>query len=98
MGYNQEKFPLYDASFEHDSCGIGAVISIRGEQTHRTVDDALKIVEKLQHRAGRRQAAQQSFIAGYNINKQMIFGRLQKDQELYEIAEPLIKRAQKRTF
>ena len=46
-------FPLYDPKFEHDSCGIGAVISIQGEQTHRTVDDALKIVEKLQHRAGK---------------------------------------------
>ncbi len=49
----QQHFPLYYPSFEHDSCGIGAVISIRGEQTHRTVDDALKIVEKLQHRAGK---------------------------------------------
>ena len=48
-----EQFPLYDPAFEHDACGIGAVISMRGEQTHRTVDDALKIVEKLQHRAGR---------------------------------------------
>ncbi len=46
-------FPLYDPAFEHDSCGIGAVISINGEQTHHTVDDALKIVEKLQHRAGK---------------------------------------------
>ncbi len=53
MKTSQECFPLYDPSFEHDSCGIGAVISIRGEQTHRTVDDALKIVEKLQHRAGK---------------------------------------------
>ena len=50
---NSKDFPLYHESFEHDSCGIGAVISIRGEQTHRTVDDALKIVEKLQHRAGK---------------------------------------------
>ena len=48
-----ERFPLYDPAFEHDACGIGAVISIHGEQTHRTVDDALKIVEKLQHRAGK---------------------------------------------
>ena len=46
-------FPLYRESFEHDACGIGAVISIRGEQSRRTVDDALKIVEKLQHRAGK---------------------------------------------
>jgi len=49
----REQYPLYDSRFEHDACGIGAVISIQGIQSHRTVDDALKIVEKLQHRAGR---------------------------------------------
>jgi glutamate synthase (ferredoxin) len=48
-----QRYPLYRSSFEHDACGIGAVISIKGEQNHRTVDDALKIVEKLQHRAGK---------------------------------------------
>ena len=48
-----EQYPLYDPRFEHDACGIGAVISIQGIPSHRTVDDALKIVEKLQHRAGR---------------------------------------------
>lgn len=44
---------LYDPSFEHDSCGIGAVVNIHGEKTGQTVDDALKIVEKLEHRAGK---------------------------------------------
>ena len=53
MERKQTAFSLYREAFEHDSCGIGAVISIRGEQSHRTVDDALKIVEKLQHRAGK---------------------------------------------
>ena len=44
---------LYRQSFEHDACGIGAVVDIKGKKTHRTVDDALKIVEKLEHRAGK---------------------------------------------
>ncbi len=44
---------LYDPAFEHDACGIGAVVDIKGRQSHRTVDDALKIVEKLEHRAGK---------------------------------------------
>ncbi len=44
---------LYHPSFEHDACGIGAVVDIKGRQSHRTVDDALKIVEKLEHRAGK---------------------------------------------
>ncbi|MBR3221153.1 MAG: DUF2723 domain-containing protein [Kiritimatiellae bacterium] len=47
---------------------------------------------KLQHRAGRKQAAQQSFIQGYNIDAQGLFQKLQKDQELYEIAAPLFRR------
>ena len=44
---------LYRPEFEHDSCGIGAVVDIQGRASRRTVDDALKIVEKLEHRAGR---------------------------------------------
>ena len=44
---------LYDSIFEHDACGIGAVIKINGEKNHKVVDDALKIVEKLEHRAGK---------------------------------------------
>ena len=47
---------------------------------------------KLQHRAGRKQAAQQSFIQGYQIDRQSLFQRLQRDQELYEIASPLFQR------
>ena len=39
--------PLYDPRFEHDNCGIGAVVDIKGHKSHQTVDNALKIVEKL---------------------------------------------------
>lgn len=44
---------LYDPSFEHDACGIGAVVNIDGTATHKIVDNALCIVEKLEHRAGK---------------------------------------------
>ncbi|MDF2951541.1 MAG: hypothetical protein K0S18_1124 [Anaerocolumna sp.] len=44
---------LYDPRFEHDNCGIGAVVNIKGIKTHETVADALKIVENLEHRAGK---------------------------------------------
>ncbi len=47
------KAPLYSESFEHDSCGIGACVNIRGEKSRETVENALKIVENLEHRAGR---------------------------------------------
>ncbi|MBR4450097.1 MAG: glutamate synthase subunit alpha, partial [Treponema sp.] len=44
---------LYDTSFEHDNCGIGAVVSIDGIQSNAVVNNALSIVEKLEHRAGK---------------------------------------------
>ncbi len=44
---------LYDPAFEHDNCGVGAVVQIDGVASHQIVDDALKIVEKLEHRAGK---------------------------------------------
>ena len=44
---------LYNPSFEHDNCGIGAVVNIKGKKSHATVEDALKIVENLEHRAGK---------------------------------------------
>ena len=44
---------LYRPEFEHDACGIGAVVDIHGRPSHQAVDDALKIVEKLEHRAGK---------------------------------------------
>ena len=47
---------------------------------------------KIQHRAGRKTAAQQSFIAGYRLDAKRIFEKLQKDQELYEIAAPLFQK------
>lgn len=48
-----EKRTLYNPDFEHDACGIGAVVSIDGIASHKIVDDALSIVEKLEHRAGK---------------------------------------------
>ena len=50
----KQKLPgLYDPRFEHDNCGIGAVANIKGIKTHKTVDQALHIVENLEHRAGK---------------------------------------------
>ena len=44
---------LYCPQFEHDNCGIGAVVDIHGRKSHGTVADALTIVERLEHRAGK---------------------------------------------
>ena len=47
------KAPLYREEFEHDNCGIGACVNIKGLKSHETVENALKIVENLEHRAGK---------------------------------------------
>jgi len=44
---------LYESSFEHDNCGIGAIVNIHGKKSHQIVADALSIVENLEHRAGK---------------------------------------------
>ena len=36
---------LYDPRFEHDNCGIGAIVNIKGNKTHDTVSGALDIVD-----------------------------------------------------
>ena len=49
----EEQWLRYGTPDGHDACGIGCVVDIRGRQSRATVDDALKIVEKLEHRAGK---------------------------------------------
>ena len=54
MSVREEKLPgLYDPRFEHDNCGIGAVVNVKGVKSRQTVEQALHIVENLEHRAGR---------------------------------------------
>lgn len=48
-----EQQGLYSPRFEHDNCGIGAVVNIKGEKSRTVVENALQIVEKLEHRAGK---------------------------------------------
>ena len=45
--------PLHRMEFEHDNCGIGACVNIKGRRSRATVENALKIVENLEHRAGK---------------------------------------------
>ena len=50
---NVPEAPLHRAEFEHDNCGIGAVVNIKGTKSRETVENALRIVENLEHRAGK---------------------------------------------
>lgn len=43
---------LYDPKFEHDACGIGFVVNIKGSKSHEIVEQALTILMNLSHRGG----------------------------------------------
>ncbi|AMQ55137.1 glutamate synthase large subunit [Algoriphagus sanaruensis] len=44
---------LYRSEFEHDSCGIGAVVDLSNTPTHETISDALYMLSNMEHRGGR---------------------------------------------
>jgi glutamate synthase (ferredoxin) len=41
---------LYDPRFEHDSCGVGFVVNIKGKKSHKIIRDALTVLINLNHR------------------------------------------------
>lgn len=43
---------LYREDFEHDACGIGAIVNIDAKATHQTINDALTMLENMEHRGG----------------------------------------------
>ena len=47
-----KKQGLYDPSFEHDACGIGVIVNIKGEASHKIIEQAVEININLSHRGG----------------------------------------------
>ncbi len=41
---------LYQSDYEHDACGVGMVVNIHGGKSHDLVDNALKVLENMEHR------------------------------------------------
>ncbi|WP_027450718.1 glutamate synthase large subunit [Xylanibacter brevis] len=41
---------LYQSEYEHDACGVGMVVNIHGGKSHELVDNALKVLENMEHR------------------------------------------------
>ena len=50
-GYPRQQ-GLYSPQFEHDACGIGMLVNIRGARSHRIVVEALNVLLNLAHRGG----------------------------------------------
>ena len=40
---------LYQSDYEHDACGVGMVVNIHGGKSHDLVDNALKVLENMDH-------------------------------------------------
>ena len=41
---------LYQEAYEHDACGVGMVVHIHGGKSHELVNNALKVLENMEHR------------------------------------------------
>ena len=41
---------LYQSDYEHDACGVGMVVNIHGGKSHELVDNALRVLENMEHR------------------------------------------------
>src|SRR5258708_18877142 len=50
MTKNPNNKGLYLPQFEHDSCGVGFVVDIKGRKSYKIVDDALKVLVQMNHR------------------------------------------------
>jgi glutamate synthase domain-containing protein 2/glutamate synthase domain-containing protein 1/glutamate synthase domain-containing protein 3 len=50
IGNMPPKQGLYDPRFEHDACGVGFVVNIKGEKSHEIVEQALTVLQNLDHR------------------------------------------------
>ena len=46
----EERCGLYQSDYEHDACGVGMVVNIHGGKSHELVDNALKVLENMEHR------------------------------------------------
>ena len=46
----QQQKGLYQPCYEHDACGVGMVVNIHGSKSHELVDNALKVLENMEHR------------------------------------------------
>src|SRR5207253_8052349 len=79
---------LYLPQFEHDSCGVGFVADIKGRRSHKTVEDALKILIRMNHRGA--SGAEENTGDGSGILTQIPHKFFQQEcEKLYiELPEP----------
>ena len=50
VGEQSTQRGLYQRQYEHDACGVGMVVNIHGSKSHELVDQALRVLENMEHR------------------------------------------------
>jgi len=50
VGEQSTQRGLYQSQYEHDACGVGMVVNIHGSKSHELVDQALRVLENMEHR------------------------------------------------
>jgi glutamate synthase (ferredoxin) len=77
---------LYDPQFEHDSCGVGMVVDIKGRKSHRIIEQAVTVLANLTHRGASGTEANTGDGAGIIIQLPHAF--LQKKAERHSFSLP----------
>ncbi len=84
--HKQKLRSLYLPEFEHDSCGVGFIADIKGNKSHRIVEDALKILVRMDHRGAK--GAEENTGDGAGILTQIPHKFLKKESEKLRIDLP----------
>jgi glutamate synthase (ferredoxin) len=79
---------LYDPQFEHDACGLGFVVHMKGKKSHQLVTDALKILVNLDHRGACGCEANTGDGAGILIQLPHEFLAIQTDKLGFKLPAP----------
>ena len=77
---------LYDPQYEHDSCGVGMVVDIKGKKSHRIIEQAITVLTNLTHRGARGTEPNTGDGAGIVIQTPHAF--LQKKAERHNFSLP----------
>ena len=77
---------LYDPQYEHDACGVGMVVDIKGKKSHRIIEQAITVLTNLTHRGARGTEPNTGDGAGIVIQTPHAF--LQKKAERHNFSLP----------
>jgi len=79
---------MYQPEFEHDACGLGFVVNINGQKSHRILEQALTVLESLTHRGARGAEPNTGDGAGVLVQLPHAFLRRKAERHGFSLPEP----------